>query len=101
MSRQLSFEHAFTLKENKPITIDRTTIYCYPPIKEEMSNTGKTYGYMVTKLALETAKAVSIEAKVQSFGELMSCPALTGILIARFSNAALQKVRQVSNFKVL
>ena len=72
MSRQLSFGHAFTLKENKPITLDRTTIYCYPPIKEEMSNAEKTYRYMVTKSALETAEAVSIKAKVQSFGELMS-----------------------------
>ena len=66
-----------------------------------MSDAEKTYGYMVTKSALETAEAVLIEEKVQSFGELMSCPALTGIIMARFSNAALRKVRQVSNFEVL
>ena len=81
MSKQLSFGHALTPKENKSITLDRTTIYCYPPIKEEMSDAEKTYVFMVTKLALETAESVSIEAKVQSFGELMSCPALTGILM--------------------
>ena len=61
----------------------------------------ETHEYMVTKSALETAEAVSIEAKVQSFGELMACPALTGILMARFANAVLIKVRKTSNFEVL
>ena len=30
----------------------------------------------------------------------MSCPALTGMLMARFANVALNKVRQVGNFEV-
>ena len=66
-----------------------------------MSDAEKTYGYMVTKSALESADAASIEANVQSLGELMSCPALTGTLMARFLDAALKKIRQVSNFEVL
>ena len=101
MSRQLSFGHAFTPKENKAITLNRTTMYCYPLIKEEMRDAEKMYGCMVTKSALETAEAVSIEAQVQSFGELMSCPALTGILMARFADTALLKVWKTFNFKVI
>ena len=97
---QTTFHKSFVPQDSKPMVIDRHTVYCYPPIKDDMSDAETTYGFMVTKAAMESADA-SIESKIQAFGELMGTSPLNGIIMARYSNQALSLIKQKKNFEVL
>ena len=63
---QTTFHKSFVPQDSKPMVIDRHTVYCYPPIKDDMSDAETTYGFMITKAAMESANA-SIESKIQVF----------------------------------
>ena len=58
-----------------------------------MSDAEKTYGFMITKAAMESAD-VAIESKVQVFGELMGTPALNGVITARYTDKALKAIKE-------
>jgi hypothetical protein len=46
---------SFVPKENVPCTFGRQTVYVYPELASDMSYSEKSYGFMVTKSALEAA----------------------------------------------
>ena len=72
-------EAAFVPKDNIPISLGKSTVYLYPSITPEMTYHEKTFGFMVTKSALEAAD-VPIKTKLQVLGDNLGCTALVGIM---------------------
>ena len=67
---QATFDKSFIPQDSKHMALDCNTMYCCHPIKEDISDVETTYGFMITKAAMDSAD-VSIESKIQAFGELM------------------------------
>jgi hypothetical protein len=65
-----------------------------------MSNTEKSYGFMVTSSAHESAD-VPIKTKLQVFAGATGTTPLVGILQTRFIVHALQYIRTQNNFSVI
>jgi hypothetical protein len=60
---------SFIPKDNVSLNLGKTTIYVYPNISEEMSNTEKAYSFLVNKSALDLTD-VNPKVKLQSFSDL-------------------------------
>ena len=64
------------------MVIDPHIVYCYPPVKDDVSDVETTDGFMITKGGMESDNA-SIESKIQAFGELMGTSPLNSIVMTR------------------
>jgi hypothetical protein len=73
---------SFIPKDNVSLNLGKTTIYVYPNISEEMSNTEKAYSFLVNKSALDSPD-VNPKVKLQFSSDLTGTTSLVGILIAR------------------
>jgi uncharacterized Zn finger protein (UPF0148 family) len=90
---------SFIPKDNVSLNLGKTTIYVYPNISEEMSNTEKAYSFLVNKSALESTD-VNPKVKLQSFSDLTGTTSLVGILIARHIDYSLSFIRRAQSFIV-
>ena len=90
---------SFVPKDNVSLNLGKTTIYVYPHISEEMSNTEKAYSFLVNKSALE-ATDVNPKVRLQSLSDLTGTTSLVGILQARHIDHALSFIRRALAFTV-
>ena len=90
---------SFVPKDNVSLNLGKTTIYVYPHISEEMSNTEKAYSFLVNKSALE-ATDINPKVRLQSFSDLTGTTSLVGILQARHIAHALFFIRRAQSFTV-
>ncbi len=90
---------SFVPKDNVSLNLGKTTIYVYPHISEEMSNTEKAYSFLVNKSALE-ATDINPKVRLQSFSDLTGTTSLVGILQARHIAHALSFIRRAQSFTV-
>jgi hypothetical protein len=89
----------FIPKDNVGLNLGKTTIYVYPHISEEMSNTEKAYSFLVNKSALESAD-VNPKVRLQSFSDLTGTTSLVGILQSRHVEFALGFIRRAASLTV-
>jgi uncharacterized Zn finger protein (UPF0148 family) len=90
---------SFVPKDNVSLNLGKTTIYVYPHISEEMSNTEKAYSFLVNKSALESTD-INPKVRLQSFSDLTGTTSLVGILQARHVDHALAFIRRAQSFTV-
>ena len=90
---------SFVPKDNVSLNLGKTTIYVYPHISEEMSNTEKAYSFLVNKSALESTD-INPKVRLQSFSDLTGTTSLVGILQARHVDHALSFIRRAQTFTV-
>jgi hypothetical protein len=90
---------SFVPKDNVSLNLGKTTIYVYPHISEEMSNTEKAYSFLVNKSALESAD-INPKIRLQSLSDLTGTTSLVGILQARHVDHALSFIRRTQSFTV-
>ena len=90
---------SFVPKDNVSLNLGKTTIYVYPHISEEMSNTEKAYSFLVNKSALESTD-INPKVRLQSFSDLTGTTSLVGILQARHIDHALSFIRRAQAFTV-
>jgi hypothetical protein len=70
---------AFVPKPNQSFSVGKETIYVYPDLAPSMSLAEKSYGYMITKSALEAVDS-PIRTKLQVLADCTSTTPLVGIL---------------------
>jgi hypothetical protein len=90
----------FVPKMNIPRTFGRQTIYVYPEIMPGMSPSEKSYGFMVTKSALETAD-LSHDQMLQILAGITRTGPLVNILTAKFLEFAETSICEAGDFEVL
>jgi hypothetical protein len=80
MSPASTYSTTFIPKHSIALTLGKHTVpYIYPDIQADMSHTEKSYGFMVTSSALESAD-VPIKMKLQVFAGATGTTPLVGIL---------------------
>ena len=100
MSNLGTLNQTFVPKASIPLSLGKTTVYIYPNIEENWADAEKSYGFTVTKSALESAD-IPIKTKLQVLGDHTSSTSLVSILQARYIQHLLQFIKTAGNFKVL
>ena len=100
MSNIGTLNQTFAPKASIPLSLGKTTVYIYPTIEENWADAEKSYGFMVTKSALESAD-IPIKTKLQVLGDSTSSTFLVSILQARYIQHLLQFIKTARNIKVL
>jgi hypothetical protein len=91
---------SFISKDNVvSLNLGKMTIYVYPNISKEMSNTEKAYSFLVNKSALDSTN-VNPKVKLQSFSDLTGTTSLVSILIARHLDYSLSFIQRAQSFIV-
>jgi hypothetical protein len=90
----------FVPKENVPRTFGRQTVYDYPELAPNMSSSEKTYGFMVTKAALEAA-GIPFDQMLQILAGITRTAPLVTVLQSKFVDFAKNAIHQAGNFEVL
>jgi hypothetical protein len=93
MTSAATYTNTFMPKHSIALTLGKHTVYIYPDIQPDMSHTEKSYGFMVTSSALESAESSQVCAT--------GTTPLVGILQTRFIAHALQYIRTQNNFSVI
>ncbi len=91
---------SFVPKENVPRTFGRQTVYVYPELAPDMSYSEKSYGFMVTKSALEAA-GIPFDQMLQILAGITRTAPLVSVLQSKFINFAKNAIHQAGNFEVL
>jgi hypothetical protein len=90
---------SFIPKDNVRLHLGKMTIYVYPNISEELSNTEKAFSFLVNKSALDSTD-MNQKVKLRSFSNLTGTTSLVGILVARHVDHALSFIRRKQSFTV-
>ena len=93
-------DSSFVPKKNITAHVGKDTVYVYPDLTPSMCVSEKSYGYTVTKNALEAAD-VPVRAKPQVLAGCTSTTPLSTILQTRFINHALAYSKSFGQFNVL
>jgi hypothetical protein len=101
MASTSDYGETFVPKDTIPITVGKTTLYVYPNISLSMSNTEKSYGFMVTQSALEVADDITTKTKLQVFGGSTDTAPLIGIIQSRFIDHANRFIHTSGSFSVV
>ena len=88
---------SFVPKENVPRTFGRQTVYVYPELAPDMSYSEKSYGFMVTKSALEAA-GIPFDQMLQILAGITRTAPLVSVLQSKFIDFAKNAIRQAGNF---
>ncbi len=81
---------SFVPQENVPRTFGRQTVYVYPEIAPDMSYSEKSYGFMVTKAALEAA-GIPFDQMLQILAGITRTAPLVSVLPSKFVDFATIK----------
>ena len=91
---------SFVPKENVPSTFGRQTVYVYPELAPDMSYSEKSYGFMVTKVALEAA-GIPLDQILQILAGITRTAPLVSVLQSKFVDLAKNAIGRAGNFEAL
>jgi hypothetical protein len=82
------------------VNLGGQTLYMYPTLSATMTHAEKSYGFMMTQTALESAD-IHIKSKLQVLSDKTNTSALVVILKTRFVEHAVAFIRQPGKFNVV
>ena len=94
------YASSFVPKDTVALNLGKHTIYVYPPVTKDISYSERSYAFMLSKSALESAD-IFIKTRFQVFGDKMGTASLIGVLQACYANHAIAYMRQATSFQVL
>lgn len=97
---KLSTAAQFIAKENTPVAIEKTTIYVYPSLTSDMNDSEKTYGYTITKGALDSSTA-SMKSKLEVFKQYTDSATTTEVIANKYLDHAIQFITDVNNISIV
>ena len=94
-------EDEFVPKHKVFLQIGRTNLYVYPSITPEMSNDERSLAFNINKTALQNARAITYDQKINHMGELLGCSNIIDIERNVYKNAAFDFLKQNQNLMMI
>jgi hypothetical protein len=91
----------FIPKNKVFLQIGRTNLYVYPSITPEMSNNERSLAFNINKTALQNARAITYDQKINHMGELLGCSNIIDIERSVYKNAAFDFLKQNQNLTMI
>ena len=99
MNATNSSDHTFLPQPFVNLDINRTRISIYPKVTSSMLTAERSFAFIVTKAALESAD-IPMHTKLSLFGQYMDQPSLVNILQHRYITHAESFIKTAGNFDV-
>ena len=91
----------FIPKDKVFLQIGRTNLYVYPSITPEMSNDERSLAFNINKTAMQNARAIPFDQKINHMGELLGCSNIIDIERSVYKNAAFDFLKQNRNLTII
>ena len=93
----LHIEDKFIPKKKVIVQIGRTNLYVYPTVTADMTDDERSLAFNINKTALQNARSIPYDQKINHMGELLGCSNLIDIERSVFKNAAFDFLKQNLN----
>ena len=90
----------FVPKQFVPTTLNKTTVYIYPTLTNQMNENEKTYGFGVTKNALKSASLIPFKTRLGCLKQSTNSASTVDVVSSRFVHHATQFITKVENIDV-
>jgi hypothetical protein len=97
----LHIEDKFIPKKKVIVQIGRTNLYVYPTVTADMSDDERSLAFNINKTALQNARSIPYDQKINHMGKLLGCSNLIDIERSVFKNAAFDYLKQNVNLQVV
>ena len=91
----------FIPKDKFFLQIGRTNLYVYPSITPEMGNDERSLAFNINKTALQNARAITYNQKINHMRELLGCSNIIDIERSVYKNAAFDFLKQNQNLTMI
>jgi hypothetical protein len=97
----LHIEDKFIPKKKVIVQIGRTNLYVYPTVTADMTDDERSLPFNINKTALQNARSIPYDQKINHMGELLGCSNLIDIERSVFKNAAFDFLKQNVNLTLV